>query len=99
MRRATEQSGGDEESECVDSTDEVGERNPEGPGGGRRRTGVRELLEGQMPRTLTREGIKTKQEQIAKLSSYEPKMALRTLGLCCKPDEGARWSGRVTCSP
>ena len=20
-------------------------------------------------------------------------------GLCCKPDEGARWSGRVTCSP
>ena len=19
--------------------------------------------------------------------------------LCCKPDEGARWSGRVTCSP
>ena len=32
-----------------------------------------------MPRTLTREVIKTKQEQIAKLSSYEPKMALRTL--------------------
>ena len=20
-------------------------------------------------------------------------------GLCCKPDEGARWSGRITCSP
>ncbi len=32
-----------------------------------------------MPRTLTREVIKTKQEQIAKLSSYEPKMVLRTL--------------------
>ena len=21
------------------------------------------------------------------------------LRLCCKPDEGARWSGRITCSP
>ena len=32
-----------------------------------------------MTRTLTREVIKTKQERIAKLSSYEPKMVLRTL--------------------
>ena len=25
--------------------------------------------------------------------------AMRFDGLCCKPDEGARWSDRVTCSP
>ena len=24
---------------------------------------------------------------------------VRERGLCCKPDEGARWSGRITCSP
>ena len=29
----------------------------------------------------------------------EPKGQMGQVGLCCKPDEGARWSGRVTCSP
>ena len=31
--------------------------------------------------------------------SLGPQPARMLKGLCCKPDEGARWSGRVTCSP
>ena len=60
-----------------------------------------EFSEDTIPKNL-RQSHRTKAGAWGKIVVLEGRLLYRILEperLCCKPDEGARWSGRVTCSP